>query len=67
MTECSGGIYLCDTHESLERKKCTVGTIAPQVESKIVDPGTNVVVKRGEMGEICVRGYLIMVGYWEDK
>ena len=44
----------------------TVGRIHPHVEVKIVDPFGNI-VPRGESGELCTRGYSVMLGYWEDE
>ena len=38
----------------------------PHVEVKVVDPDTGLVVPRGEPGELCTRGYSVMLGYWED-
>ena len=38
----------------------------PHVEIKIVDPATGAVVPRGETGELCTRGYSVMLGYWDD-
>lgn len=44
----------------------TVGRPAPQAEIKIVDPVTGKVVPVGAQGEICCRGYHVMLGYWDD-
>jgi fatty-acyl-CoA synthase len=44
----------------------TVGRVHPHVEVKIVDPETGETVNRGDQGEICARGYSVMVGYWND-
>jgi len=52
--------------DNLERRTATVGRAHPHVEIKIVDPETGTVVKRGEPGEFCTRGYSVMVGYWRD-
>ena len=38
----------------------------PHVEVKIVDPETGLTVPRGEPGELCTRGYSVMLGYWEE-
>jgi fatty-acyl-CoA synthase len=38
----------------------------PHTEIKIVDPSTGRIVRRGEPGEFCARGYLVMRGYWND-
>ena len=44
----------------------TVGTVHPHVEVKVVDPATGLTVRRGEPGELCTRGYSVMLGYWDD-
>jgi fatty-acyl-CoA synthase len=43
-----------------------VGRVHPHVECKIVDPATGQVVSRGETGELLSRGYIVMLGYWND-
>jgi fatty-acyl-CoA synthase len=45
----------------------TVGTVHPHVELKIVDPATGRIARRGEPGELCTRGYSVMLGYWNDE
>ena len=40
----------------------TVGRVLPHLESKIVDPDTGVTVPRGTPGELCTRGYAVMLG-----
>src|SRR5581483_4350609 len=50
----------------LENRSGTVGQVMPHAESKIVDPGTGQTVARGEPGEFCARGYMVMRGYWND-
>jgi fatty-acyl-CoA synthase len=52
--------------DDLQRRTATVGRAHPHVEIKIVDPGTREVVKRGRPGELCTRGYSVMLGYWGD-
>lgn len=49
-----------------EKQIYSVGTIQDHVEIKIVDPATGRIVARGEKGEICTRGYSVMLGYWND-
>jgi fatty-acyl-CoA synthase len=51
----------------LEKQVGTVGRVHPHVEVKIVDPETGRTVPRGEPGELCTRGYSVMLGYWEDE
>ena len=52
--------------DDLDRRTATVGQAHPHVEIRIVDPDTGKVVKRGEPGEFCTRGYSVMLGYWND-
>ncbi len=52
--------------DDLERRVSTVGTIHPHVEVKIIDPETGATVETGERGELCTRGYSVMMGYWND-
>ena len=52
--------------DSLERRVGTVGRVGPHVEVKVVDPETGLVVERGEPGELCTRGYSVMLGYWDE-
>jgi len=44
----------------------TVGRVHPHVECKIVDPSTGAAVPPGTAGEVCTRGYLVMLGYWDN-
>jgi fatty-acyl-CoA synthase len=66
MTETSPVSTHTRVDASLERRTSTVGTPQPHVEIKIVDPETGLTVSRGETGELCARGYLVMRGYWEQ-
>jgi fatty-acyl-CoA synthase len=50
----------------LEKRVSTVGVIHPHLEIKIVDPETGNVVPLGETGELCTRGYSVMLGYWNN-
>jgi fatty-acyl-CoA synthase len=52
--------------DNLDRRTATVERAHPRVEIRIVDPDTGRVVKRGEPGEFCTRGYSVMLGYWND-
>jgi fatty-acyl-CoA synthase len=51
----------------LEKQVGTVGRVHPHVEVKIVDTETGRTLPRGEPGELCARGYSVMLGYWEDE
>jgi len=65
MTETSPVSFQSSTDDSLERRVSTVGRIHPHVEVKVVDLEGRV-VPRGERGELCTRGYSIMLGYWDE-
>jgi len=49
-----------------DKRVSTVGSIMPHTEIKIIDPETGQVVPIGEKGELCTRGYCVMLGYWND-
>jgi fatty-acyl-CoA synthase len=66
MTETSPVSTHTRVDASLERRTSTVGTPQPHVEIKIVDPETGLTVPRGQTGELCARGYLVMRGYWNQ-
>jgi fatty-acyl-CoA synthase len=50
----------------LEKQVSTVGKVHPHIEVKIVDPEDGRTVERGQTGELCTRGYSVMLGYWEN-
>jgi fatty-acyl-CoA synthase len=66
MTETSPVSTQTRVDDSLERRVGTVGRVGPHVEVKVVDPETGLMVERGDPGELCTRGYSVMLGYWED-
>jgi fatty-acyl-CoA synthase len=51
----------------LEKQVSTVGQIHPHLEVKIIDPETGLTVPRGISGELCTRGYSVMLGYWNNE
>jgi fatty-acyl-CoA synthase len=67
MTETSPVSTQSAVDDPLEKRVATVGRVHPHVEIKIVDPTTGRIVPRGEPGELCSRGYLVMLGYWNDQ
>jgi fatty-acyl-CoA synthase len=67
MTETSPVSTQSNTDDPLEKRVATVGRVHPHVEIKVVDPVTGQVMPRGEPGELCSRGYLVMLGYWNDQ
>ncbi|MET4119998.1 fatty-acyl-CoA synthase [Bradyrhizobium sp. JR1.5] len=65
MTETSPVSFQSAVDDPLDRRVSTVGRIHPHVEVKVVDLDGKI-VKRGERGELCTRGYSVMLGYWEE-
>ena len=53
--------------DPLEKRVATVGRVHPHVEIKIVDPATGEIVPHGTPGELCTRGYSVMLGYWDNE
>jgi len=66
MTETSPVSFQTMTTDSIEKQVSTVGRVHPHVECKIINPESGAVVPRGEPGELLSRGYIVMLGYWED-
>lgn len=66
MTETSPVSAQSSRTDPLDRRVATVGRVHPHVEVKIVDPATGGVLPRGAAGELCTRGYSVMLGYWND-
>ena len=64
MTETSPVSTQSSWDDPLERRVATVGRVHPHVEIKIVDPESGAIVPRGAAGELCTRGYSVMLGYW---
>ncbi|MGK5631734.1 AMP-binding protein [Streptomyces sp. URMC 123] len=66
MTETSPVSTQTRRDDDLERRTGTVGRVLPHLEVKIVDPVTGRTLPRGEAGELCTRGYSVMLGYWDE-
>ena len=66
MTETSPVSTQTAVDDPLDKRVGTVGRVHPHVEVKVVSPETGRVVPRGEPGELCTRGYSVMLGYWND-
>ena len=66
MTETSPVSLQTRSDDSVEQRVSTVGRVGPHLEVKIVDPVQGSTVPRGEAGELCTRGYSVMLGYWEQ-
>ncbi|WP_130872115.1 AMP-binding protein [Pseudomonas bubulae] len=65
MTETSPVSIQTGPADELELRVTTVGRTQPQLESKLIDAAGNTVA-RGEIGELCTRGYSVMLGYWNN-
>jgi fatty-acyl-CoA synthase len=66
MTETSPVSFQSAVDDELDVRIATVGRVHPHVECKIVDPETGASVARGTAGELCTRGYSVMLGYWNN-
>ncbi len=66
MTETSPVSTQTRADDTLERRVSTVGQVHPHLEVKVVDPVTGQTAPREEAGELCTRGYSVMLGYWEQ-
>jgi len=66
MTETSPISFQSATTDPLGKRTTTVGRIQPHLEVKIVDALGNT-VPVGATGELCTKGYSVMLGYWEDE
>ncbi|KSW27832.1 MULTISPECIES: AMP-binding protein [unclassified Pseudomonas] len=65
MTETSPVSLQTGPDDELEIRVTTVGRTQPHLESKIID-GDGRIVPRGTIGELCTRGYSVMLGYWNN-
>jgi fatty-acyl-CoA synthase len=65
MTETSPVSFQSAIDDEIERRVATVGRIQPHLEARVVD-GSGAVVPRGARGELHVRGYSVMKGYWSE-
>jgi fatty-acyl-CoA synthase len=66
MTETSPVSTMTRGGDTMQHRTETVGRTMPRLESQVVDPATGEVVERGEIGELCTRGYAVMKGYWSQ-
>jgi fatty-acyl-CoA synthase len=67
MTETSPVSTQTSSEDPFEKQVTTVGRTQPHLESKVVDPVTGYIMPRGEIGELCTRGYSVMLKYWDNK
>ncbi len=66
LTESCGTVTMCRRHDPPEIVATTSGRAIPDLEVKVVDAGGRE-LPRGEAGEVVVRGYTVMAGYWGDE
>ena len=66
MTETSPVSTQTSADDDIDHRTSTVGRVHPHVEIKIIDPTGGSCVERGVSGELCTRGYSLMLGYWND-
>jgi fatty-acyl-CoA synthase len=66
MTETSPVSTQTATDDPVDKRVGSVGRVHPHCEIKIVHPDSGAVVERGERGELCTRGYSVMLGYWDN-
>ena len=66
MTETSPVSVQTRPDDDVERRTSTVGRVMPHLEIKIIDPATRMMAPIGESGELCTRGYSVMLGYWDE-
>ncbi|MFD9669837.1 AMP-binding protein [Rhodococcus sp. NPDC059968] len=66
MTETSPVSLQTRSDDTIDQRVSTVGRVGPHLEVKIVDPATGLTVPRGTPGELCTRGYSVMLGYWNN-
>jgi fatty-acyl-CoA synthase len=66
MTETSPVSTQTAVDDPIEKRVGTVGRVGPHLEVKVIDPEDGSIVPRGAAGELCTRGYSVMLGYWED-
>ncbi len=64
-TEGNCCITMTPADDPFELKAATVGKALPHIEIKIIDPATGEIVPVGERGELCYRGFVVMVGYYK--
>ncbi len=66
LTEASPGITQTPRDDTIEHRTQTVGVVLPEMEVKIVDPAPRQTLGPNEHGELCVRGYCVMKGYYNN-
>jgi len=64
LSEASPNVCIADWRDPYEKRIGTMGRPQPGVEVKVIDPASGATLRRGERGEICVRGWSVMKGYY---
>ncbi len=64
LTEASPVITQTRTDDPLELRVNTVGRPIPDIEVKVIDPATGDELGDDEQGELCTRGHVVMLGYY---
>ncbi len=67
MTETSPVSFQTRVDSPLDKRVSTVGLVHPHLEVKIIDPESGAIQPTGIMGELCTRGYSVMLGYWNNE
>jgi fatty-acyl-CoA synthase len=67
MTETSPVSFQTRVEDSIDLRVSTVGRVHPHLEVKVIDPASGAVVPTGQPGELCTRGYSVMLGYWDNE
>ncbi len=67
MTETSPVSTQTAANDPFDKRVTTVGRTQPHLETKIIDAATGNIVPRGEIGELCTRGYSVMLKYWNNE
>jgi fatty-acyl-CoA synthase len=66
MTETSPVSTMTRNGDTLQQRTETVGRTMPRLENQVLDPVSGEVLERGQIGELCTRGYAVMSGYWDQ-
>jgi fatty-acyl-CoA synthase len=66
LTEASPAITMTPRDSSIADRSQTVGVVLPDLDMKVIDPGSGTPCRNGERGELCVRGYNVMKGYFNN-
>ncbi len=66
MTETSPVSTQTAPDDPLEKRVGSVGRVHPHVQVKVIDPVAGATLPRGASGELCTKGYSVMLGYWND-